>query len=206
MIVRPIITYGAVAWVSKASQTSMGLQLSKLQRLACICASGAMRTCPTAALEVMLELTPLHIVIEQTAKQTLCQMTAQGFGKGKVISSQQMKALSDEMPLALLPRDSITKAVSFTRKFRVTFGSKVEWNDSTLDLLLTNSTIKWYTDSSKTAEGIGAGVAGPRTKLFIPMGSFPSIFQAEVYAISRCVEINLRRNYRNKSIGILSDS
>ncbi len=40
MIVRPIITYGAVAWVSKASQTSVGLQLSKLQRLACICASG----------------------------------------------------------------------------------------------------------------------------------------------------------------------
>ncbi len=95
---------------------------------------------------------PLHIVNEQTAKQTLLQMTAEGFGKGKVISSQQMKALSDEMPLALFPRDSITKAVNFIRKFRVTLGSKAEWNDSTLDLLLRNSTIKWYTDASKTAK------------------------------------------------------
>ena len=39
---------------------------------------------------------------------------SRGIGKGKVISSQQMRVLSDEMPLALLPRDSITKAVCFT--------------------------------------------------------------------------------------------
>ncbi len=91
MILRPIITYGAVSWVSKASHTSVRLKLSKLQRLACICASGAMRTCPTAALEVMLELTPLHMVIKQTAKQILLRMTAEGVGKGQVVSSQQMK-------------------------------------------------------------------------------------------------------------------
>ncbi len=157
-----------------------------------------MRTCPTAALEVMLELTPFHIVIEQTAKHTLLQMTAEGVGKGK--------ALSDEMPLALLPRDSITKAVSFTRKFKVILGRKAEWNDSTLDLLLRDCAIKWYTYGSKTAEEIGRGVAGPRTKLSISMRSLPSILQAEVYALSRCVEINLQRNYRNKSISILSDS
>ncbi|XP_069966728.1 uncharacterized protein [Bactrocera oleae] len=205
MIVRPIITYGAVSWGSKASQTSVGLKLSKLQRLACICASGAMRTCPTAALEVMLELSPLHLVIKQTAKRTLLQMTAEGAGKGKVISSQQMKELSEEIPLALLPRYNITKVVNFSRKFQVTLGSKSEWKDSALDLLLKGCTIKWYTDGSKTEEGIGAGVAGPSTKLSIPMGSFPSIFQAEVYAISQCVGINLQRNYRNKSIAILSD-
>ncbi|XP_017463685.1 PREDICTED: ribonuclease H-like, partial [Rhagoletis zephyria] len=38
------------------------------------------------------------------------------------------------------------------------------------------------------------------------MGVYPSIFQAEVYAISLCAEINLRRNYRNESILIMSDS
>ncbi len=64
-----------------------------------------MRTCPTAVLEVILELIPLHMVIKQTAKQTLLQMTAEGVGKGKVISSQQMKALSEEMPLGLLPKE-----------------------------------------------------------------------------------------------------
>ncbi len=206
MIVRPIVTYGAVVWASKAKQTSIGLQLSKLQRLACVCATGAMRTCPTAALEVMLELTPLHLVINQTAKHTMLLMTAEGYGKGKLISSQQMRALEDNTPLALLPRDGITKRVNFTKKFKVTLGSKANWSDSTLDQLLRGSTIQWYTDGSKTPEGIGAGIAGPHTKLSIPMGSFPSIFQAEVFAISQCAVINLQRNYRNKSIAILSDS
>lgn len=88
-----------------------------------------------------------------------------------------MKALSGEMPLTLLPRDSFTKMVNLTRKFKV---------------LINHNIIKWYTDNFKTSQGIGAEVAGPRTKLSI--------------SISRCVEINVQRNYRNESIAILSDS
>ncbi|XP_050325730.1 uncharacterized protein LOC126756583 [Bactrocera neohumeralis] len=72
--------------------------------------------------------------------------------------------------------------------------------------MLRNSMLRWYTNGSKMSEGIGAGIAGPRTKLSIPMGEFPSIFQAEVFAISRCIEINLHRNYCNEQIAILSDS
>ncbi|XP_049304030.1 uncharacterized protein LOC125776332 [Bactrocera dorsalis] len=182
------------------------MRLSRLQRLACVCMTGAMRTCPTAALEVLLELTPLHIVIGQVAKHSLLQITAEGCGKGKIISTQRMEVISGGNPIALLPKDGITKTVNFTRKFKVTLGSKNEWNDSTLELLLRDSTLKWYTDGSKTSEGIGAGIAGPRTRLSIPMGRFPSIFQAEVLAISRCTEINLHRGYRNEWITILSDS
>ena len=80
--------------------------------------------------------------------------------------------------------------VNFTRKFKVTLGSKAEWNDSTLDLRLEKKEL----------------VEGPRTKLSILMGSFPSIFPAEVFAISRCVGINLQLNYRSESIAILSNS
>ncbi|XP_050335810.1 uncharacterized protein LOC126762809 [Bactrocera neohumeralis] len=122
------------------------------------------------------------------------------------MSSRQMDALAESTPLALLPRDGTTKKVNFKKHFKVTLGSKKEWNDSTLERLLEDSTIQWYTDGSKTPEGIGAGIAGPRTKLSIPMGCFPSIFQAEVLAISQCAEINLSRNYRNQRIAILSDS
>uniref|UniRef100_A0A0K8UJZ2 RNase H type-1 domain-containing protein n=1 Tax=Bactrocera latifrons TaxID=174628 RepID=A0A0K8UJZ2_BACLA len=151
-------------------------------------------------------LTPLHLVIGQVAKHTLLQMTAEGTGKGKVISSQRMEELSGTIPLALLPRECITKKLNFTKKFKITLGNKADWSDSALELLLRDSSIRWYTDGSKTSEGIGAGVAGPRAKLSIPMGRFPSIFQAEVFAISRCVELNLHRGYRNERIAILSDS
>ncbi|XP_050338062.1 uncharacterized protein LOC126764419 [Bactrocera neohumeralis] len=116
-----------------------------------------MRTCPTVALEVILELTPLHQVIKQAANHTMLLI-------------------------------------------------KTEWSDSTLERLLEDSTIQWYTDGSKTPEGIGAGIAGPRTTLSIPMGCFPNIFQAEVFAIGQCAEVNLSRNYCNQRIAILSDS
>ncbi|XP_049315637.1 uncharacterized protein LOC125779115 [Bactrocera dorsalis] len=206
MIVRPIVTYGAVAWATKAAQSSVIGRLSKLQRLACVCASGAMRTCPTVALEVLLQLTPLHQVIKIAAKHTILVMSAEGCGRGKIMSSKQMDALAESTPLALLPRDGTTKKINLKKNFTVTLGSKMEWNDSTLEKLLEDSTIQWYTDGSKTPEGIGAGIAGPRTKQSILMGSFPSIFQAEVFAISQCAEVNLSRNYRNQRIAILSDS
>lgn len=50
--------------------------------------------------------------------------------------------------------------VNYTRKFKVTLGSKTEWNNSLLDLLLRDSAVKWYTDDSKTerTEGIAVGV------------------------------------------------
>ena len=38
------------------------------------------------------------------------------------------------------------------------------------------------------------------------MGNHASIFQAEVYAIIECVDINLRKNYANHRIYIHSDS
>ncbi|XP_018798969.1 PREDICTED: uncharacterized protein LOC108975122 [Bactrocera latifrons] len=165
-----------------------------------------MSTCPTVALEVMLELTPLHQVIKLAAKHTMLLMSAKGCGRGKVMSSRQMDELTESTPLALLPKDSTTKKINFKKNFKVTLGSKTVWSDSALERLLEDSTIQWYTDGSKTPEGIGAGIAGPRTKLSIPMGSFSSIFQAEVFAISQWAEVNLSRNYRNQRIAILRDS
>lgn len=67
------------------SQTVEGLQLSKLERHASVWVSNVMRLCPTEALEVMLELTPLHLVINQTDKHTMLQVTAEGYGRGKVV-------------------------------------------------------------------------------------------------------------------------
>ncbi|XP_036319943.1 uncharacterized protein LOC118734325 [Rhagoletis pomonella] len=144
MIVKPIVTYGAVAWYSRATIGTVRQTLSKIQRLACVCITGAMRTCPTAALEVILELEPLHLSIEQAAKRTLLNFAREGFGKGKVLSSRNRDKLGTQPP--------------------------------------------------------------PTLKLSVSLGTFHSIFQAEVYAISMCPEINIRRNYRKERILILSDS
>lgn len=117
MIKRPIITCGAVAWLSKASQTSVGLQLSKLQRLACICASGAMRTCPTAALEVMLEFTTLHMVYQTDSYIDFAPNDSKRSWQREgnlVPANEGLKWWN-----TLFPKDSISKMVNFTKKFKV---------------------------------------------------------------------------------------
>jgi len=74
MVVRPILTYGVIAWGDRARLSTTKVKLHKLQRMASICMKGAMRTCPTAALEVLMEVTPLHIVIEMKRKATLIRI------------------------------------------------------------------------------------------------------------------------------------
>lgn len=49
-----------------------------------------------------MELTPVHIMNNQTAKQTILEMTVEVHGRRKVISSQKMKPIGEQIPLVLL--------------------------------------------------------------------------------------------------------
>jgi ribonuclease HI len=66
----------------------------------------------------------------------------------------------------------------------------------------------WYTDGSKTKNGIGAGVYchGTRRKLSLSLGQYTTVFQAEVYVIKACAVENLDSDYKNRNICILSEA
>jgi ribonuclease HI len=57
-------------------------------------------------------------------------------------------------------------------------------------------------------DDVDCGIYGERPKLkaSVSMGKEASIFQAEVFAINKCAEINLDRSLRNQHIYINSDS
>jgi hypothetical protein len=64
---RNLLTYPCIRWPRvklKASQA----ELSKLQRMAFLGITGLMRTAPTAAMEALLGLPPLHLQAEAEAK------------------------------------------------------------------------------------------------------------------------------------------
>lgn len=67
--IRPIITYVSIAWSKRTNPTTARNNLSKLQKLAWICVTEAIRTCSTAAVGVELDLVPLHIVVERIANR-----------------------------------------------------------------------------------------------------------------------------------------
>ena len=61
MLVKPYFLYGSVVWWKKTEQVSAKAMMSHLQRLACLSTTGALRSTPTAALELITGLPPLHL-------------------------------------------------------------------------------------------------------------------------------------------------
>jgi hypothetical protein len=64
MVIRPIITYATIVWSPRVEFKTSRARLSKVQRLACLGIKGAIRTAPTAVIEVLLGLPPLHLKME----------------------------------------------------------------------------------------------------------------------------------------------
>jgi len=68
--------------------------------------TGAMRTCPTAAQEVLMKVTPLHIVIEMKRKATLKRI--EGAGNDCNLTSKDAESLKRDNPSLMQPRDEIS--------------------------------------------------------------------------------------------------
>jgi hypothetical protein len=84
-----VIAYGSLVWWPKVLQTTAQQKLTKIQRLACLGITGAMRTTPTAALEALLDLPPLHLYVEGQARLTAHRMRV---GEDKTITNFQRAA------------------------------------------------------------------------------------------------------------------
>jgi hypothetical protein len=67
-IVRPSIIFASLVWWPGCQTASDKKQLSRIQRLACLGITVAMRTTPTSALEVLTCLPPLDLVVQGEAR------------------------------------------------------------------------------------------------------------------------------------------
>ena len=56
-----MLTYASAIWWPRTLVGSAVAELNHVQRLACLAIAGTVRTAPTSALEVMLDLLPLDI-------------------------------------------------------------------------------------------------------------------------------------------------
>jgi len=123
--------------------------LSKVQRLACLCITGAMGTCSTAAMEVRLDLTPLHLTVQGAAEAALFRMAKNGVGGGLLVSRRALISLSKSIPHLMYPKEETNTRESGPMNVTYSLGEH---------------TIKWYADGSKTHKETGAGVFESRTK------------------------------------------
>nr|XP_042913339.1 uncharacterized protein LOC122273325 [Parasteatoda tepidariorum] len=206
-IVRPAFTYASVIWWCKVEQKTVKDKLGSLQRLACLCITGAMSTAPTRALEAILDLTPLDIFMCSSARMTAYRMKLQYQWYDKP-SSGGHTSITKKIyhPTLLMPSDCMERKYVFERPFEVVFPTREEWDNNTIDTK--NDDLIWYTDGSKKGNLSGLGVCGlsPRFNLFEGLGEYATVFQAEVLAIVNCLQINIKKGYHGKRILIFSDS
>jgi hypothetical protein len=73
-VIRPSIFHAALVWWPKIKQKSTKTQLGRIQRMACLAITGATKSTPTAALGVLLNLTPLDLLIMAEARMALYRL------------------------------------------------------------------------------------------------------------------------------------
>ena len=70
-IIRPSVTFASLVWWPGCQMASTKKKLSRLQRLACLRITGAMRTSPTNAVEAHICLPPLKLVVQSEARSVV---------------------------------------------------------------------------------------------------------------------------------------
>ncbi|XP_065361924.1 uncharacterized protein LOC135955503 [Calliphora vicina] len=123
---------------------------------------------------------------------------------GDLVGHMRILGIFENYP-SIAISDHMSPTLVLDRKFRVLIPERDVWLNQTWRQ--NNADQVWFTDGSKQANGdTGAGIYGPNFQRCIPMGTFSSIFQTEIYAILICSNECLRRRLRNNIIFVMSDS
>nr|XP_022902690.1 uncharacterized protein LOC111415306 [Onthophagus taurus] len=200
-VVRPMLTYGAVVWWTRTSKSTATTALNRIQRLACLYVTGALRSTPTAAMEIMLNLPPLNLHIQEVALVTMKRLQSVGTMKDEDAGSSSTlwrEAVLDT-PLLECKTDHRPAKYVFSRKYLTHVSPTV------VDV---HRTLKIYTDGSKGRNGAGAGVFShdPLIRLSEPLGSSTTVIQAELTAIKLAADCIVESNKRALSRVIITSA
>ena len=188
--------------VTRTEQATVIKQLDHLQRLVCISVTGAMSTTPTAALEVMLNLPPLHDFIKAEAASAAIRIKSTGMWHGKKYGHTKILEICEtRMPLLPAPHDRVPIHVLQGRNYTTQVVANGVRN-------LNEGDVTIYCDGSKSASGSGSGVYSPDLAIRVsyPLGPFATVLQAETMAVSLAAMTALGGGAEGRRISILTDS
>jgi len=123
-----MLTYAAVIWWPRARYITVSKQHTHVQWLACLYITEAMRTTPTAAMELLVGLVPLPTIIQQEVMMAYYRLraTSQWIAGGREHAkiSQKMAQL---IPLSRARCDSRVPKYYFDKYFTVQIPSREQW-------------------------------------------------------------------------------
>lgn len=206
-MVRPALCFASIVWWHRVKLKYVTDELRKIQRLACICISGAIRSTATAALEVLLNILPIDIFVESEALASAFRLKNSGmwmpfnnFCGHSLILNKSFISSSD----LHFHSDHITRSFQFSLPYDTSIPTLEQWAHGSVDL----SGLCVFTDGSKTLNSSGAGIFSEDLDIAqsFSLGDLQCVFQAETFAIIMAVYTLTDRGVNGNDIIILSDS
>ena len=208
-VIRPIIAYAAVVWWPRVTYSTVAKQLEHIQRFACLYITGAIKTTPTAAMELITGLVPLPVFIKQEA-MAFCyrlRVSSQWYQNG--CGHTTIKCImARQIPESLFPSDSaIIAKYYFDKNYGVHIPERDDWHNNNV---LLNDDIVCFTDGSRLTQvgssGSGVSIINSQEEYCFPLGYYCTVYQAEIYAILACAQLCRMREEYGASVAICSDS
>lgn len=206
-IIRPRMAYASLIWWKKCQIGTVQAKLAKVQRLALIGVTGAMKSTPSAGIEAMLCLEPLHLFIEVSARCTFLRLSHSNYiEKVNYGHSSLWNQMTKEIPELEMPVDKIAPTYKFDRRFRIIIPSRTDWMNNAVTTPPNSYT--FFTDGSRCNELSGAGIHLPQLNcnLSLSLGKYATVSQSEIVGLSNCDLIELSLNNDQKPVFIFSDS
>jgi ribonuclease HI len=204
-IIVPRITYGSIVWWKKAQQANAIKTLNTLQRMALLAITGAFKSSPSASLEVMLDIRPLHIKIKSVATAAAFRLASTNLLCNLSHSNELFKEMRFYRHL-WSNSDMAFPTYNFHRKFSVEIQDREDID--VLDLQESNDEHFIYTDGSKSEVGVGCGIfchsLGINVSYKIDDNS--TVYQSEIFAIQVAANECLRKELVGKKLVFCSDS
>jgi hypothetical protein len=147
-VIRPFILYGALVWWPKVAQKNTKTQLGRIQRMACLVCTGAMRTTPTAAMEVLLNLTPLELMIIAEARMGLYRLHILKQPAAPNTTAELLSIWKNvREPILDMRSDHTIPIYNYSKYFSVIIDEEY-WRKK--DPVFPEDALVWYTDGSRT--------------------------------------------------------
>ena len=217
-VVRPVMTYGSIAIATSLEKQSIINKLNKLQRLACLTTLNAIKSTPTAGMEVILDIPPLNIYMKTVAIQNMIRIKRLNqwrYRDGETPWNKSHAYVLSKWERNLPRLMDVTDTDTKTTRIAIKYNTDIQTRD-TLSIVTKRpkpydtGCVNCFTDGSKVESGCGAGYIVWTDKKIaqdhFPLGKHTSVYQAELLAISTATQDMLNRKIKNKTINYHIDS
>lgn len=201
-VVLPYFLYGCLFWAKRTKLSTVQTQISHLQRMACLSMTGVMKSTPTAGLEAILGLTPLHIKVEEQARFAALRLHVEDSWNNRYIDaghSTIWRTMTKNNRNLLIPCDKTRKQLILNKDFMTSLGynSKEEPKDQILISTITaqgKSAISCSYSIKDREWGSGGTYLSKENNFFL----------AGVMAITMAAQDCVARGLSNQHINILT--